>query len=476
MNDQAAAHRFNATMARAASSVRHLSGTGVAVALFGTVSSVALAGASSPVIAMAGAVFALAAAALVLRSSGELETVRSAEATQNQMMLENVSDLITWHDANGLVLSCGGAGMAGLGLDAAQLTDKGLFERVHVADRPVYLKAISDTLHGTEPVQVAFRVRGSDATGFRWFDMRARRIAATRSDPQAACVIAVLRDETDRRVAQEQREKLHDQARHSSVMKGRFLATVSHELRTPLNAIIGFSQMLGNPALMPTEEEKRLEYARIIQSSGEHLLDVVNTLLDVSKIESGAMTVEIEPLDIGKLVRSCIDIIQMRAEEKSVAIEVVMPDALPDIMGDSRALKQVVINLLSNALKFTPSHGKIVAALVRDGAMLDLSVSDTGIGIAETDLPQIGNAFFQAKSSYDRDYEGTGLGLSVVRGLIGLHGGDMIIESALGVGTRIAVRIPIAGTSGASEPARIITFARAPRKVLNALAPTRLTA
>jgi two-component system, cell cycle sensor histidine kinase DivJ len=476
MTDTPAAPGSMPAIMRSASAVRHLSGTGVAVALFGTVSSVALAGATSPGIALAGAVFALAAAALVLRNSGELETAHAVEVSQNQLMLESVSDLITWHDASGLVTDCGGAGVVGLGLENSQLVGKGLFDRVHVADRPVYLKAISDTVHGSEPVQVAFRIRGNDDTGFRWFDMRARRIASNRKEPNAACVIAVLRDETDRRVAQEQRDKLHHDARNSSVMKGRFLATVSHELRTPLNAIIGFSQMLGNQALLPAEQEKRLEYARIIQSSGEHLLDVVNTLLDVSKIESGAMTVEIEPLDITRLVRACVDIIQMRAEEKQVEIEIVVPEALPDIMGDSRALKQVVINLLSNALKFTPSQGKIVVALVRDGAILDISVSDTGIGIAESDLPQIGNAFFQAKSSYDRDYEGTGLGLSVVRGLIGLHGGDMIIESALGVGTRIAVRIPVDGTAGASEPARIITFARAPRKVLNALAPTRLTA
>jgi two-component system, cell cycle sensor histidine kinase DivJ len=476
MNDHPAASGTIASITRGASVVRHLSSTGIAVALFGSVSSVALAGAASPALALAGAAVALVAAGMIMRKSGELETVRAAEATLQQLMLENVSDLITWHDASGLVLDCGGAGVSGLGLEITQLIGKGLFERVHVADRPVYLKAISDTAHGEKVIEVSFRVKGNDEIGFRWFAMRARQIKASSTESHSASVIAVLRDETDRRMAQEQREKLHEEARNSSVMKGRFLATVSHELRTPLNAIIGFSQMLGNPALLPSEEEKRFEYARIIQSSGEHLLDVVNTLLDVSKIESGAMTVEIEPLDIGKLVYSCVDIIRMRAEEKGVGIEIVIPDALPDIMGDSRALKQVVINLLSNALKFTPAHGKVVIALVRDGAMLDISVSDTGIGIAETDLPQIGNAFFQAKSSYDRDYEGTGLGLSVVRGLVGLHGGDMIIESALGVGTRIAARIPVAGTSAVCEPARIITFARAPRKVLGELAPTRLTA
>lgn len=135
-----------------------------------------------------------------------------------------------------------------------------------------------------------------------------------------------------------------------------------------------------------------------------------------------------------------------------------------------------MLNLLSNAIKFTPAGGRVTLALVRDGGMIDLSVSDTGIGIAAADLPRLGDPFFQAKSSYDRGHDGTGLGLSVVRGLVGLHGGTLTIESAPGIGTRVGVRLPVGGVSAASEPARIATFARAPRRGLETKQPVRLTA
>jgi cell cycle sensor histidine kinase DivJ len=166
----------------------------------------------------------------------------------------------------------------------------------------------------------------------------------------------------------------------------------------------------------------------------------------------------------------------LRAETGGVALDRVLGPDLPPVAGDRRALKQVVINLLSNAVKFTPVGGRVVLALVRDGDMIDLSVSDTGIGIAASDLPRLGDPFFQAKGSYDRAYEGTGLGLSVVRGLVGLHGGRLTIESAPGVGTRVSVRLPIAGVAAASQPVRIATFARAPRRGLETKEPFRLTA
>jgi cell cycle sensor histidine kinase DivJ len=262
----------------------------------------------------------------------------------------------------------------------------------------------------------------------------------------------------------------------SNDVKAQFLATVSHELRTPLNAIIGFSEMLGSEENGWIDAAKRLEYARIIHASGHHLLEVVNTLLDISKIESGAMEIERDPLDLAELARDCCTLMALRAENGGIALDRVAGPALPSIEGDRRALKQVVLNLLSNAIKFTPAGGRVVLAIVRDGDMIDLSVSDTGIGIAAVDLPRLGDPFFQVRGAYDRNHEGTGLGLSVVRGLVGLHGGRMTVESALGVGTRVSIRLPV-GCAEAVEPlAKIVTFARAPRKGLETKEPLRLTA
>ena len=259
-------------------------------------------------------------------------------------------------------------------------------------------------------------------------------------------------------------------------IKGQFLATVSHELRTPLNAIIGFSEMLSAEDNGWLDAEKRLEYARIIHASGHHLLDVVNTLLDISKIESGAMTIEREPLDLAAMAQDCCTLMALRAETGGIALERVLGPALPAMEGDRRALKQVVLNLLSNAIKFTPAGGRVTLAVVRDGDTIDLSVSDTGIGIAAADLPRLGDPFFQAKGTYDRTHEGTGLGLSVVRGLVGLHGGRLTIESAPGVGTRVSVRLPAGGADSAGQPAKIVTFARAPRRGLDTKQPLPLTA
>jgi cell cycle sensor histidine kinase DivJ len=416
------------------------------------------------------------------RRDDELREHRASDA-RARLMLDNVGDLVTWHDATGAVVFANEAARALTGSEPAGLFGRGLFERVHIADRPLFLKVLSDAAHGVGRASACFRVLfvPADATGgaaapvVRWLDLSAQRIehAGPRNGPAVVCV---SRDVTDRHAFDEKRARDHAEAVKASDEKGQFLATVSHELRTPLNAIIGFSEMLGSEFGATLAPEKRQEYARIIHDSGHHLLDVVNTLLDVSKIESGAMTIEQDPLDIAELAEDCCNVVALKAKAGEVALERVAGPDLPQLLGDRRALKQVMLNLLSNAIKFTPAGGRVTLAVVRDGAMIDLSVSDTGIGIAAADLPRLGDPFFQAKSSYDRAYDGTGLGLSVVRGLVGLHGGSLSIESAPGIGTRVGVRLPIAGVAAVSEPVRIATYARAPRRGFESKQPVRLTA
>jgi cell cycle sensor histidine kinase DivJ len=433
------------------------------------ITGVAMSGRSDSIAMIASAGFALAAALGWVRNLRLAAEQRQSSAARNEFLLSGISDLIVWFDSNGWVVKSAGGANGEAGFDLSSLTGEGLFQRILVADRPIFRKAVSDLVHQGAAINTAFRVRADDGT-YRWLDMRAE------PDAGRGPMVAVLRDDTIRREADAARARAQAEAEQASAAKARFLATVSHELRTPLNAIIGFSQMLGSDTLCPITPQQRTEYAGIIQSSGEHLLEIVNTLLDVSKIESGAMTIEPDHLDVVRLCNSCIDLVKMRAAEKGVVLTSGFPSTLPELVADSRALKQVVINLLSNALKFTPAGGEVTLTAVRDGAMIEIAVADTGIGIAETELPRIGNPFFQAKSSYDRDYEGTGLGLSVVRGLVGLHGGDMVIESAQGHGTRIAVRLPVAGASGARDGARIVTFARSPQKSLAHAEPVRLTA
>lgn len=420
------------------------------------------------------------AAGILRRRADELREHRASDA-RARLLLDHVGDLVTWHDPNGSVIFANAAARALAGAEPHELLGRGLLERVHVADRPLFLKALSDAAHGAGGATACFRTlfvpRGADgqpaAPVSLWLEMQAQRIEDA---GDGAAVVCVMRDVTARRALDEERARGHAEALRASDVKGQFLATVSHELRTPLNAIIGFSEMLSSEEQGWLDAGKRLEYAKIIHGSGQHLLDVVNTLLDISKIESGTMTIEQEPLDLAETTQDCCELMALRAEAGAIALDRVVGPDLPPVLGDRRALKQIVLNLLSNAVKFTPAGGRVVLAAVRDGDMVDLSVSDTGIGIAATDLPRLGDPFFQAKGAYDRAYEGTGLGLSVVRGLVGLHGGRLTIESAPGVGTRVAVRLPVKGVAAASQPVKIATFARAPRRGLETKEPFRLTA
>lgn len=440
-------------------------------------------GDAMPFLAMSALAQALVVTAVLLRRRHAEEREQRISDARSQLLLDHVGDLVTWHDAGGAVVFANAAARTLAGADPRELLGRGLFERVHIADRPLFLKALSDAAHGEEGVTACFRtlfVPHATAGENRlpvslWLEMQACRVAGAAAADGAA-VVCVMRDVTERRAAEETRERGHAEALRANDIKGQFLATVSHELRTPLNAIIGFSEMLSAEDNGWLDAQKRLEYARIIHASGHHLLDVVNTLLDISKIESGAMTIEREPLDLAAMAQDCCALMALRAEAGGIALERVAGPCLPAMEGDRRALKQVVLNLLSNAIKFTPAGGRVTLAVVRDGDTIDLSVSDTGIGIAAVDLPRLGDPFFQAKGAYDRTHEGTGLGLSVVRGLVGLHGGRLTVESAPGIGTRVSVRLPVGGTEGVEQPAKIVTFARAPRRGIDTKEPLRLTA
>ncbi len=229
----------------------------------------------------------------------------------------------------------------------------------------------------------------------------------------------------------------------ANLWKDRFLANVSHELRTPLNAIIGFSEMLGNPELAPKDPGRMREYANIINQSGQHLLSLVNTILDMSKIDSGNFEIEPEHFNLPGLIDFCCDVVKLKAEEKKLSLTRVCPPQLEEIVADKRACKQILLNIISNAVKFTPEGGSVAVRVRADGAHVEIAVSDTGIGVTPKDLSRLGDPFFQAKATYDRPYEGAGLGLSIVRGLVALHGGSMVFESAPGEGACVTVRLPM---------------------------------
>ena len=229
----------------------------------------------------------------------------------------------------------------------------------------------------------------------------------------------------------------------TSRAKSEFLANMSHELRTPLNAIMGFSEVIENEMLGPIGLAQYREYAGDIHESGSHLLDVINDILDLAKIESGKLELNETVIDLGQVVERSVKMVQERATAHSISLDLYLDDDLPKIRVDERKLKQILVNLLSNAVKFTPDGGSvIVCAVVDEAKEFIISVADTGIGIEPEFMPRLYEPFAQAESGLDRKYEGTGLGLPLTKAMVKLHDGVMDIESRLGIGTTVTIRLP----------------------------------
>ncbi len=238
-------------------------------------------------------------------------------------------------------------------------------------------------------------------------------------------------------------------ANHS---KSEFLANMSHELRTPLNAINGFSEIMAGEMFGPLGHARYKEYAGDILNSGQHLLSLINDILDMSKIESGKMTLRFEPVAIDEVVEDTLRLVRQRAEKAGLKIRVHLPQSLPEIEADFRALKQVLINLMTNAVKFTPQGGTITVSAVQTDINVHVRVTDTGIGIAEKDKERLAKPFEQIENQFSKTKEGTGLGLALTKSLIEMHNGRMDVDSQLGQGTTVEVTLPIHQPVKSTEP------------------------
>jgi cell cycle sensor histidine kinase DivJ len=381
------------------------------------------------------------------------------------LMAFNVGDIVTLHGANGDIIFAAPGIERLAGVAGAEALGDGFFRRVHVGDRPAFLTALADAMGPIGAATVEFRLRRErdGRVDFPWMEMRCRALAGEHTLVAGAEVVAVMRDISDRRRQEEELRAARATAEEASNAKSRFLATVSHELRTPLNAIIGFSELLDGEICGKFTDPRQKEYVALIHESGTHLLNVVNDILDMSKIEAGKLDLTVEPISVDDMVASAGRMVAHLASEQGLNLKTRVAGGLPDLNADPRACRQILINLLSNAIKFTEPGGRITLAAERDGAHVAFSVADTGIGIAERDLARIGEPFVQAHGGYNRGHAGTGLGLSVVKGLAGLHGGSMRIDSRLGHGTTVTVRLPLSGPAGDHSAAgqRVIALGEA---------------
>jgi signal transduction histidine kinase len=254
--------------------------------------------------------------------------------------------------------------------------------------------------------------------------------------------VLAVRDVTERKRAEAAQAEAKAAAEAANRAKTEFLATMSHELRTPLNAVLGFSEMIRDEMLGPVGHAQYRAYAGDIHRSGAHLLDIINDILDTAKIEAGKLTLAEEIVSVPGVVSAAVRLATGRPEGRQVPVRVALPDALPGLSADLRLLKQILLNLLSNALKFTPAGEVVVSAGLAGDGWLEIVVRDTGIGIAQEEIPKVLQPFYQVDNSNARRYQGTGLGLSLVRSLMELHGGELRIESSLGAGTAVACRFP----------------------------------
>lgn len=253
---------------------------------------------------------------------------------------------------------------------------------------------------------------------------------------------AILRDISDRVAAEAARHEAARQAELANRAKSEFLANMSHELRTPLNAIIGFTEVMSRETFGPLGSARYRGYCKDIGEAGRHLLSLINDVLDVSKIEAGQMQPLEAEVDVAGAIHACLRMVRERAQTAGLSIHLQIADDLPPLFCDERLLKQMLLNLLSNAIKFTLEGSIAVTALVASDATLQISVADTGIGIAGADIPKALQPFGQVDSTITRKFGGTGLGLHLTRCMVELHGGHLDLTSTVGIGTTATLTFP----------------------------------
>jgi two-component system cell cycle sensor histidine kinase PleC len=239
-------------------------------------------------------------------------------------------------------------------------------------------------------------------------------------------------------------------AEEANAAKSKFLANMSHELRTPLNAIIGFSEIMESAMFGPLGAEKYTEYSHDIRESGQYLLDVINDILDMSKIEAGGIHLATEIVELDRIIADSLRVVSGRASEKGVTLTSRL-DAGIKLRADRRALKQIALNLLSNAVKFTPDGGAVTVRGRLRGGMVTIAIEDNGIGIPKDALRKLGRPFEQVESQLTKRHQGSGLGLAIAKSLTEMHGGSMRIRSVLGTGTAVVVRLPLEAREAACE-------------------------
>jgi PAS domain S-box-containing protein len=306
---------------------------------------------------------------------------------------------------------------------------------------PDALDRLRRALAQQRPISVTLRNYRKDGRTF-WNELSISPIVDAQG--RIAQFVGIISDVTQRIRAEENLREAKNQAELANRAKSEFLANVSHELRTPLNAIIGFSDVMKMELFGPLGAPKYQGYAKDILDSGNILLSLINDILDLSKVEAGKMELHPESVAIAEVFDSAMTLMRERAKNAGVQLRVQVAPDLPPLHGDLRVMKQIVTNLVSNAVKFTPKDGTVdLIARKLDAAKAEIIIKDTGIGIAKADIPEVLKPFIQVDSAHQRRQSGTGLGLPIVKSLTDLSGGSFHLDSELGQGTTVTLHLPL---------------------------------
>ena len=396
---------------------------------------------------------ALMQAVLIAVAAQDRQRAADAAAAEGAAMYrflaDNATDLITRHSSDGRIRFASPAASGLLGRLPDELVGQAMQSLVHPDDVNAVQGALIESSYYGRAGSAEVRLRHRDGD-FVWTEIRCRPAQMGLGEP--ADIVAVTRDISECKRHERALVEARDSALDASRAKTRFLANMSHELRTPLNAIIGFSEVMTREMFGPVGPRYQ-EYSRLIYESGGHLLELINSVLDMSKIEAGKFELTEELFDLEETAEGAVRFLRIPAERARVALRLVVAPGARLVFADRRALKQILVNLLSNGVKYTPPGGEVrVSAKALDsGQGIEITVSDTGTGISRTDLARLGQPFEQVENAETRAKEGTGLGLALVKSLAQMHGGTAILDSVLGEGTTVTVRLPHAAVDAKGE-------------------------
>ena len=370
-------------------------------------------------------------------------------AAMYRFLADNAMDLITRHSADGRVRFASPATLSLLGRTRAELEGETFAALACAEDVDKVQAAMMEASYFGRPGTAEARLRHKDGHAV-WVEIRVRPVETGQDGP--ADIVAVTRDIGERKVQEQALVEARDAALDASRAKTSFLANMSHELRTPLNAIIGFSEVMTRE-MFGKLAPRYQEYSRLIHESGAHLLDLINGVLDMSKIEAGKFELHEELFDLEESAQSAVRFLKIPAERAQVALTLNVAAGARLVFADRRAVKQILVNLLSNGVKYTPAGGevRVTARTLEAGQGIEIVVRDTGTGISKADLERLGKPFEQVESAETRAKEGTGLGLALVKALAQMHGGTAVLDSVLGEGTTVTILLPYAAVDAKGE-------------------------